>query len=137
MLIDNVTIRIKAGDGGKGKVAFNGTKMSLGPVGGNGGTGGDIYFEGVSDLGALSQFRNKKEVVADNGGDGSGNFVDGKDGAEVIVKIPVGTVITNTGTKEVKEIVKIGEKIQMANGGRGGKGNYKYRSAVNTSPKQF
>ena len=137
MLIDNVTIRIKAGDGGKGKVAFNGTKMSLGPVGGNGGNGGDIYFEGVSDLGALSQFRNKKEVVTDNGGDGRGNFVDGKDGEDIIVKIPVGTVISNLNIKEVKEITKVGERTPMAKGGHGGKGNYKFRSAVNTSPKQF
>lgn len=137
MLIDNVTIRIKAGDGGKGAVAFNKVKMALGPAGGNGGNGGSIFFEGVSDLSSLAQFRNKKEVVAKNGGNGRGNFVDGPDGEDLVLKIPVGTVITNLDTGEVKEIVKIGERNQVAKGGRGGKGNYKFRSSLNTSPRQF
>lgn len=137
MLIDNVTIRIKAGDGGRGKAAFNKTKMALGPVGGNGGKGGDIYFEGISDLGALSQFRNKKEAFTDNGGNGRGNFVDGKDGEDIIVKLPFGTVITNVNTREVNEIIKTGDRILMAKGGRGGNGNYKFRSSLNTSPRQF
>ena len=137
MLIDNVTIRIKAGDGGKGTVAFNKVKMMLGPAGGNGGNGGSIYFEGVSDLSSLSQFRNKKEGVAKDGGDGRGGFVDGPDGKDLILKIPVGTVLTNLETGNVQEIIKIGERILIAKGGHGGKGNYKFRSSVNTSPKQF
>ena len=89
MLIDNVTIRVKAGDGGRGGVAFNKNKMALGPVGGNGGHGGNIYFEGVSDLNALSQFRNKKEIKTDDGENGRGDFVDGRDGADMIIKIPI------------------------------------------------
>src|SRR3989344_8673263 len=110
MLIDNVTIRVKAGDGGAGAVAFNKTKMALGPVGGNGGNGGSIYFEGVSDLSSLAQFRNKKDIVAKNGGNGRGDFVDGSDGEDLILKIPIGTVITNLDIKESWEIVKIGDK---------------------------
>lgn len=137
MLIDNVTIRVKAGDGGNGAVAFNKIKMALGPAGGNGGDGGSIFFEGVSDLSALAQFRHKKEAVADSGGNGRGGFVDGPDGQDLVLKIPVGTVATNLETGEVREIVKIGERIQMAKGGHGGKGNYKFRSSLNTSPKQF
>ena len=62
MLIDNITIKVKAGDGGDGKAAFNSNMMSLGPVGGDGGKGGDVFCEGVSDLSALAQFRNKKDV---------------------------------------------------------------------------
>src|SRR3989344_3421817 len=61
MLIDDVTIKVKAGNGGDGRAAFNKNMMSLGPVGGDGGRGGDVYCEGVSDLNALIQFRNKKE----------------------------------------------------------------------------
>ena len=137
MLIDRVIIKIKAGDGGRGAVAFNKNKMELGPVGGNGGKGGDIHFEGVSDLSALSQFRNKKEIETDNGGDGHGSFVDGQDGKDMILKIPIGTVITNLETGEVKEIIKIGDGSLVAKGGRGGKGNYKFRSSLNTSPRQF
>ncbi len=137
MLIDNVIIRAKAGDGGDGAVAFNKTKMALGPVGGNGGNGGSIYFEGVSDLGALAQFRNKKDITAKDGGNGRGDFVDGPDGDDLILKIPVGTVITKLETGETQEIIKVGDRIKAAQGGWGGKGNYKFRSSLNTSPKQF
>ncbi|MBI2063667.1 MAG: GTPase ObgE [Candidatus Yanofskybacteria bacterium] len=137
MLIDNVTIKVKAGNGGDGKAAFNSNMMSLGPVGGNGGNGGDVYCEGVSDLSALAQFRNKKEVKTENGGNGRGQSVDGTDGKDLILKIPVGTVITNVETGLAREIVKIGERILIAHGGRGGIGNFKFRSATNTSPKQF
>lgn len=137
MLIDDITIRVKAGDGGRGAVAFNKNKMMVGPVGGNGGNGGSVFFEGVSDLSALSQFRNKKEISAVNGGDGRGDFVDGPDGEDIIIYIPVGTAITNLETGQVQEIIKIGERVAVARGGFGGKGNYKYRSSLNTSPKQF
>ena len=109
MLIDEVTIKVKAGNGGKGAVAFNRNKMMLGPVGGNGGFGGNIYFEGVSDLSALSQFRNKKEIKTADGGSGRGDFVDGQDGEELIVKVPIGTVITKIETGENIQILKIGE----------------------------
>lgn len=137
MLIDNVTIKVKAGDGGKGAVAFNKNKMALGPVGGKGGDGGDVYFEGVSDLGALSQFRNVKEVKTKNGGNGQGNFIDGVDGPDIVIHIPIGTVITKLETKEVLEIVHVGERLLIAKGGRGGKGNYHFRGPQNTRPKEF
>lgn len=137
MLIDDVTIKVFAGNGGRGAVAFNKNLMSLGPVGGDGGKGGDIYLEGISNLSSLAQFRNKKEIKTKNGGNGRGQFADGTDGDDLILKIPVGTVITNKETGEVKEIVKIGERILLARGGRGGKGNFKFRSATNTSPRQF
>jgi len=137
MLIDEVTIRVKAGDGGKGAVAFNKIKMALGPVGGSGGKGGDVYFVGVSDLGVLSQFRNKKSVETKAGGNGRGNFVDGPDGEDAEIKIPVGTVITDITSGEAREIIKTGEKILIAKGGYGGKGNYHFRSSLNTTPRQF
>ena len=137
MLIDDVTIKIKAGDGGKGAVAFNKNMKSLGPAGGNGGNGGSIYFEGVSDLSALTQFRYKKELGTKNGGDGRPQFNDGPDGADLILKVPIGTVVHNLekGTKE--EITKTGEKILAVQGGHGGKGNFKFRSPKNTSPVRF
>jgi len=137
MLIDNVTIRVKAGNGGRGAVAFNRNKMMLGPVGGNGGFGGNIYIEGVSDLSALSQFRHVKEIKTDDGGNGRGDFVDGQDGKDITVQVPIGTTITNLDTKEVYDITKTGEKLLIAKGGYGGKGNYHYRSSTNTRPKQF
>src|SRR3990167_8395326 len=137
MLIDEITIRVKAGNGGRGAVAFNRNKMMLGPVGGNGGFGGNIYIEGVSDLSALSQFRHVKEIKTDDGGNGRGDFVDGQDGKDITVQVPIGTTITNLDTKEVYDITKTGEKLLTAKGGYGGKGNYHYRSSTNTRPKQF
>lgn len=137
MLLDEVTIKVKAGHGGRGGVAFNNLKMAFGPTGGNGGRGGSIIFEGVSDLNALAQFRYKKEIVADNGGPGHASFVDGPDGNDVILKIPVGTVIHNLTENRSQEMLKIGEQIIIAKGGHGGKGNFKFRSATNTSPKEF
>src|SRR3989344_9063631 len=126
MLIDDITIKVKAGDGGDGAVAFNKNMNSLGPVGGDGGRGGDVYCEGTSDLSALMQFRNKKEVTAEDGGRGRGQSVDGGDGKDLTIKIPVGTVITkNAG--EAGEIVKIGERLLLAKGGQGGRGNFKFR----------
>lgn len=137
MLVDEVRIRIKAGDGGRGSVAFDKNKMAIGPTGGSGGTGGSIFFEGVSDLGALRQFRFRKELEAQNGENGRGQFVDGKTGQDLILKVPVGTVIKVDGTTKEFEITKIGERIMLAKGGHGGKGNFLFRSPRNTSPKQF
>ncbi len=137
MLIDDVTIKVKAGNGGKGAVAFNKNLMSLGPTGGSGGKGGSVYFEGVSDLGALSQFRYKKDVEAAHGADGRGQFRDGQDGKDLVIKVPVGTAIHKIETGETEEILKIGEKILIAKGGLGGKGNFHFRSSRNTTPKQF
>lgn len=136
MLIDDIKIKIKAGNGGKGAVAFNKNLMSLGPAGGRGGTGGNILFEGISNLDALHQFRFKKELKAENGKDGRGQFVDGQAGENLVLKVPIGTVIHNLTTGENFEITKVGEKIIAAKGGRGGKGNFHFRSPRNTSPKQ-
>lgn len=136
MLIDEVHIHIRAGHGGKGAVAFNKNLMSLGPAGGTGGRGGDILVEGVSDIGALRHFRFKKDWEAEDGGDGKPQFVDGKDGASILFKVPVGTVIHNKANGEDVEVVKIGEQITIAKGGKGGKGNFHFRSSTNTSPKQ-
>lgn len=137
MLIDDVIIKVQAGHGGKGGVYFNSNLMSLGPTGGRGGNGGSIYMEGISDLGALRQFRYKKEIVAENGENGKKKLNDGAAGEDIILKIPVGTVIHNLNGGSDKEITKVGEKILIAAGGFGGHGNYHFRSGKNTSPRQF
>lgn len=142
MLIDEVTIKIQAGNGGKGSAAFNKNMMSLGPTGGKGGKGGNIYFEAVSDLSALNQFRHKKDIRAENGEDGRSQFRDGNNGRDLVLKIPVGTVIQkfdNASSQIIKteEMLKIGEGILAAKSGLGGKGNFLFRSSRNISPKQF
>ncbi len=134
MLIDEVKIKVKAGDGGSGAVAFDKNKFAKGPAGGSGGKGGDLYFVGVSDLGALRQFRFKHEVMAENGKNGKGQYCDGPNGKDLFVKIPVGTVV-HYKDKEI-EIVKIGEPVLIAKGGLGGKGNFFFRSSRNTTPMQ-
>ncbi|KKT29668.1 Obg family GTPase CgtA [Candidatus Giovannonibacteria bacterium RIFCSPLOWO2_02_FULL_45_28] len=134
MLIDDVEIKINAGHGGAGRVAFNKNLKSLGPVGGSGGRGGSVYADGVSDLLALSQFRTKKEFSAENGEDGRGQFRDGKDGNNLVLKLPVGTVAKNLASGMEINIEKVGERVLLASGGIGGKGNFQFRSPRNTSP---
>ncbi len=137
MLIDDITIKVSGGNGGRGAVAFDKNKGSFGPAGARGGNGGNVFFEGVSDLSALNRFRNEKEFFAQNGENGKGQYSDGKTGPDIILKVPVGTVIHNLTNGAETEIVKIGEKILAAKGGHGGKGNFHFRSPVNTSPTQF
>lgn len=137
MLIDDVTIKIRSGHGGKGRAAFNKNANSLGPAGGSGGNGGSVYMEGTSDLGALGQFRYKKELAAQNGEDGKSQFADGHNGSDLILKVPTGTVIHNLTTGADTEILNIGERVLIARGGHGGKGNFLFRSSRNTSPTQF
>lgn len=137
MLIDDVTIRVKAGNGGRGAVAFQRNMMSLGPTGATGGHGGSVYLEGVSDLAALNHFRNRKEFNAMNGGEGRGQFRDGANGENLVLMVPVGTVAHNLDSSADQEVIRIGERLLVAAGGKGGKGNFHFRSSRNTSPKQF
>lgn len=136
MLVDDVRISVQAGAGGKGKVAFQKTVMSLGPTGGNGGHGGNVYFEGVSNLDVLKQFRYKKNIEAKNGHDGRDQFRDGHDGEDLVVPVPVGTVVHDLTNNRDIEITHIGERALIAEGGLGGKGNFLFRSSRNTTPTQ-
>ena len=137
MLIDDVKIKIIAGHGGRGAVAFNKTKMNLGPAGANGGRGGSIFLEGVSNINALHQFHFKKKLEAQNGENGKTQFDDGKSGKDLIIKIPVGTVVTDLVTGKSIEIINIGERLLVARGGKGGLGNLNFRSSTNTTPMQY
>ncbi len=137
MLIDDITIKVKAGSGGKGAVAFNKNLMSLGPAGGNGGNGGNLYIKAVSDLTVLNRLRFKKEFHAENGQDGRIQFSDGTTGKDLLIHVPVGTVIHDLTNGVDREIVKIGERILVAKGGKGGRGNFQFRSSTNTTPKEF
>jgi GTP-binding protein len=136
MLIDNATIKVRAGKGGKGAVTFSKVLMTLGPTGGSGGKGGDVYCEAVADLGALRKFRSKKDFFAEDGFDGKQAFRDGRDGKDLILLVPRGTVVHNLENGESFELSKIGEKKIVAKGGNGGKGNFLYRSSTNTTPTQ-
>jgi GTP-binding protein len=137
MLIDDVTVRLSGGKGGDGIVGFSKTRLTLGPTGGNGGPGGDVYLEGVNDISALQQFKFTKEFKADDGGQGTTRLNDGPRGEDLILKVPTGTVVTNLATGESHEITKVGEQLMVAHGGYRGRGNFHFRASTNTSPQEF
>lgn len=137
MIIDDVKITVIAGNGGTGLAVFSSVKMTQGPTGGNGGNGGSVFIEGVSDLGALRQFHFKKESKAEDGQNGRPQLRDGYDADALVLYVPVGTVAHILQTGKNIEINKIGQRELIAKGGRGGKGNFLFRSSRNTSPSRF
>ena len=136
MLVDEITIQLRGGKGGKGAVAFQKVKLMQGPTGADGGRGGNVYLEGVSDIGALMNYASRKEMHAEDGRDGRGQYIDGRAGDDLVLKIPTGTTITNLDTTYVKEITRAGERVLAAGGGTGGRGNFKFRSSTNTTPME-
>lgn len=137
MIVDEIKIIIRGGDGGAGAVAFDTSKGGRGPSGANGGHGGNVFLEGVSNLSALNKFRYKKEFAAENGGIGRSKWRDGADGKDIVMRVPIGTIAHNLDTKKDVEIVKVGQRILIGKGGKGGKGNWFYRSSINTSPMEY
>lgn len=136
MLVDEITIRLEAGAGGRGAVAFQKVRLMQGPTGGDGGRGASIYFEGVTDIGALSAYSRHKVLRAENGGNGRGQFIDGARGEDMVLKVPAGTTVVNLETGFRKEISQAGERMLAAGGGNGGRGNFKFRSSTNTTPQE-
>lgn len=141
MIVDDIKITVTAGHGGSGLATFSKVKFVKGPTGGNGGKGGDVFIEGVTDLGALRQFRFKKDYYAEKGENGKSALNDGRRADDLTLLVPVGTVCHNitrpNGYPEDIEITKIGQRELIAKGGKGGKGNWFFRSSINTSPRQF
>ena len=137
MLVDEAVIKLAAGHGGRGAVAFQKVRLALGPTGGDGGRGASIYFEGTSDINALVPLANKKVIRAEDGKDGRGQFIDGRRGEDLTLKVPTGTKVINLETGFAREISRVGERLLCVGGGTGGRGNFKFRSATNTTPKQY
>lgn len=136
MLTDEVSISVTAGKGGDGVVAFDKIKMSLGPTGGDGGKGGDIYLEGVSNLSALNKYRHKREHFAENGQNGKGDKSTGAGGKDLVLTVPIGSFVTISESGRSIDIRTPGEKVLIARGGKGGRGNFCFRSPSNTTPKE-
>jgi GTP-binding protein len=137
MLTDEVKIKVTAGHGGDGIVTFDKVKMSLGPTGGRGGNGGNIYFEGITNLTALNKYRHKKDYWAEDGQKGKANRMDGHNGKDLILTVPIGTLIHNLDTNEKLDITKKDQTELAVKGGIGGRGNFYFRSSVNTSPEEY
>lgn len=134
MFVDEAEVILRAGHGGAGRVSFYKVWMR-GPDGGNGGRGGDVYIKATTDLMALRQFTAKKTLSAENGEMGGKNKSSGKDGSDLEILMPVGTVLEEVNTGEVFELVEPDQIIRIAKGGLGGKGNTEFKSSRNTTPE--
>lgn len=137
MFIDEVTITVQGGKGGDGKVHFRRDAITAkgGPDGGNGGNGGSIYIQGSHNLNDLRQFRYKKRVEAENGIDGMGKNLFGKNAPDIVISLPIGTVITDTANDKVFEITNDTKKLFVVKGGKGGRGNSEFATPTDRAPK--
>lgn len=137
MFIDEAKIYVKGGDGGNGIVAFRREKYvpKGGPAGGDGGRGGDVIFVAEEGLKTLMDFKYRKHFKAERGQHGQGKNMHGAWGEDLLVKVPVGTIIYDDDTGEViADLTKAGQDVIVARGGRGGKGNARFATATNKAP---
>ena len=137
--VDEVTIKTIAGDGGNGVIHFRREKYipKGGPDGGDGGDGGSVYLVGDNNLNTLADFRHVRTYTAEAGKKGSGQQMTGKGGDDLLVPVPVGTLIYDTTTEElIGDITEAGQGIKVAQGGFHGLGNTRYKSSTNRAPRK-
>lgn len=136
MFVDELTISAKAGDGGNGVERWRHEKFrpKAGPSGGDGGRGGDVYVEAIKDLNYLSKYTGNKEFAAEDGGHGRKNSLEGRAGEDIIIKIPVGSKVTDIERGRTFELLAVGDRQCILKGGRGGYGNEHFKSSTNVSP---
>jgi len=137
--IDEANIFVKAGNGGNGIVSFRREKYIPmgGPDGGDGGDGGSVYVVGSTDLNTLSDFRHTRRFVAKRGAHGQGKNCTGAKGEDVVIEVPLGTVITTLEQGElIADLSLAGEPTLIARGGFHGLGNTRYKSSTNRAPRQ-
>ena len=137
MFVDEVEVELVAGNGGNGCTAFRREKYVAmgGPFGGDGGKGGDIIFRADTGLNTLLDLRYQKIYRAEKGSNGEGKNKDGKNAEDLIVKVPLGTVVTDKETNEIiADLTKPNQEKVIARGGRGGRGNSSLRTKSNTCP---
>src|SRR5690348_9387903 len=140
MFIDRVVVNVKAGSGGSGLVSFRREKFVPmgGPDGGDGGRGGDVIVVGDNNLSTLLDYTYRDSWTATAGDHGSGANKTGHAGDDVIMPVPVGTVVRDLDTQErLGEIVEAGERLTVAKGGRGGKGNAFFATSTHQSPREY
>jgi GTP-binding protein len=140
MFIDRVVVNVKAGDGGSGIVSFRREKFVPmgGPDGGEGGRGGDVVVVGDSNLSTLLDYTYRDSWTAAAGEHGSGSNRSGRSGTDVVLPVPIGTVIKDLETSEfVAEVLEDGQRVVVAKGGRGGKGNAYFVTATHQSPREY
>jgi len=139
MFIDEATIRVKAGDGGNGCVAFRREKYVPrgGPSGGDGGRGGDVIMESSERHNTLVHFRFNPEYKAERGRHGEGSNKTGREGGDVVLKVPVGTIVYDADSGEkVHDFSARDDRIVIARGGRGGRGNAQFKTSIHRAPRE-
>ena len=140
MFIDYAKIIIKAGDGGAGCVAFRREKFvpKGGPSGGDGGKGGDVLIQADRHLHTLLDFQYQRIFRAERGEHGEGSNMTGKSGKDIIIRMPVGTVVKDAKTEEILvDLVRDGQTAVVARGGRGGRGNARFVTPTNQAPREW
>jgi GTP-binding protein len=139
MFIDEAIIRVKAGNGGNGCMAFRREKFVPrgGPSGGDGGKGGDVWMESSERHNTLVHFRFNPEYKAERGRHGEGAKKTGRDGEDIVLKVPVGTIVYDEGTGErVYDFSHADERVVVARGGRGGRGNAQFATSTHQAPRE-
>jgi len=138
-LVDEAEIQVSAGNGGNGCVGFRREKFIPlgGPDGGDGGDGGSVWLLADENLNTLVDFRHQRQFRAKRGENGMGRQMYGKAGDDLVITVPVGTVVMNVETDEViGDLTRHGERLLVAKGGKGGLGNMHFKSSVNRSPRK-
>lgn len=136
--VDYVKMHVSSGKGGKGSAHLNREKYNAkgGPDGGDGGRGGHVIIRGNENLWTLLHLKFQRHIRAGHGGDGSSNRSTGSDGEDYIVEVPLGTVVRDTETNDILfEITEQGEEKIVAEGGKGGLGNWHFKSSTNQTPR--
>jgi GTP-binding protein len=136
--IDELKIHVSAGKGGDGVIRWRHEKGvdRAGPAGGNGGKGGDVYIRAIRDIAVLARYKNTKEFTAEAGQAGMKKSMNGKNGQDLIIDVPIGSIVTNLETREVFNLVEDGKLIKVLTGGKGGLGNEYFKNATNRTPEQ-
>jgi GTP-binding protein len=137
--VDEATITVSAGKGGNGSASFRREKFIPfgGPDGGDGGRGGSVYLEGDSGLNTLVDFRHLRTYRAQNGQGGAGRNMTGKSGADIVVRVPLGTIVTDEESGDhIGDVTTHGQRLLVARGGKGGLGNLHFKSSTNRAPRQ-
>jgi GTP-binding protein len=143
MFVDEVEIRVAAGNGGRGCIAFRREKFVPrgGPSGGDGGNGGSVFFVASPHLNTLVSFRFHPDFKAEKGQHGLGSNMHGRNGKHLVIKVPIGTVVYELPEEggepiELADLVEAGTRVKIAAGGQGGRGNARFVSATNRAPRR-
>lgn len=138
--VDEAKLKVQAGNGGRGSTSFRREKFVPlgGPDGGDGGLGGSVYLRAAPGINTLADFRIERTFKAGHGEPGSSNDCTGRGGDDLYIPVPVGTTISDGETGEtLGDLVKVGDTLLVARGGKGGWGNQKFKSSTNRAPRQY